>query len=164
MSKIGSQWESGKLAIATEHVASNVAQTLVKIIMEQASGKGNKKKVMLCVPVGEEHHIGCDVLETYLTIKGFKVFNMGTSIPTDSIIEFINMKKPNVILISITIEDNVSAGQRLAKKIREHSKIPILIGGYALQQDNPPKFEGNIVGDMSLDEIPKIIRKIPLTN
>ncbi len=164
MSKIGSDWENGKLAIATEHVASNVAQTLVKIIMDQVSGTGNKKKVMLCVPVGEEHHMGCDVLETYLTIKGFKVFNMGTSIPTDSIIEFINMKKPDVILISITIEDNVSAGQRLAKKIREHCKTPILIGGYALQQDNPPKFEGNVVGDMSLEEIPKIIRKIPLTN
>ena len=36
-----------KLAIATEHVASNVAQTLVKIIMDQVSGTGNKKKIML---------------------------------------------------------------------------------------------------------------------
>ena len=79
MVKIGENWETGKLTIATEHVASNIAQTLVKIIMEQVSGAGNKKKVMLCVPVGEEHHIGCDVLETYLTIKGFKVYNMGTS-------------------------------------------------------------------------------------
>ena len=164
MSKIGSDWESGKLAIATEHVASNVAQTLVKIIMEQVSGSGNKKKIMLCVPVGEEHHMGCDVLETYLTIKGFKVFNMGTSIPTDSIIEFINMKKPDIVLISITIQDNVSAGQRLSKKIREHSKIPILIGGYAMQHGEQPKFEGNVIGDTSLEEIPKIIRKTPLTN
>jgi len=163
MSKIGEDWDSGKLPIATEHVASNVAQTLVKIIMEQVSGTGNKKKIMLCVPVGEEHHIGCDVLETYLTIKGFKVFNMGTSIPTESIIEFIDMKKPDIVLISITIQDNVLAGQRLVKKIREKSKIPILVGGYALQIDNPPKFEGNVIGDASLEDIPKILRKIPLT-
>ena len=164
MSKIGSDWENGKLAIATEHVASNVAQTLVKIIMDQVSGTGNKKKVMLCVPVGEEHHIGCDVLETYLTIKGFKVFNMGTSIPTDSIMEFINMKKPDIVLISITIPDNILPGQRLAKKIRENSKIPILIGGHALQIENPPKFEGNVIGDTNLEDIPKILRKIPATN
>ncbi|HJM79858.1 MAG TPA: cobalamin-dependent protein [Nitrosopumilus sp.] len=161
MKKVGDDWEKGKLAIATEHVASNVAQTLVKIIMEQISGSGNKKKIMICVPVGEEHHMGCDVLETYLTIKGFKVFNMGTSIPTESIIEFINMKKPDVALISITINDNILAGQRLAKKIREQSKIPILVGGYAMQIKNPPKFEGNVIGDMGLEEIPKIIRKIP---
>ena len=164
MVKIGENWETGKLTIATEHVASNIAQTLVKIIMEQVSGAGNKKKVMLCVPVGEEHHIGCDVLETYLTIKGFKVYNMGTSIPTESIIEFINMKKPDIILISITIQDNILAGQRLAKKIRVQSKIPILVGGYAMQIENTPKFEGNVIGDTSLEDIPKILRKIPLTN
>ena len=164
MAKIGKDWETGKLAIATEHVASNIAQTLVKIIMEQSSGTGNKKKVMICVPVGEEHHIGCDVLETYLTIKGFKVFNMGTSIPTESIMEFINMKKPDIVLISITIQDNVLAGQRLAKKIRGQSKIPILVGGYAMQIENTPKFEGNVIGDTNLEDIPKILRKIPLTN
>ena len=164
MAKIGKDWKTGKMTIATEHVASNIAQTLVKIIMEQSSGTGNKKKVMICVPVGEEHHIGCDVLETYLTIKGFKVFNMGTSIPTESIMEFINMKKPNIVLISITIQDNILAGQRLAKKIREQSKIPILVGGYAMQIENTPKFEGNVIGDTSLEDIPKILRKIPLTN
>ena len=164
MVKIGKDWETGKLAIATEHVASNIAQTLVKIIMEQSSGTGNKKKVMICVPVGEEHHIGCDVLETYLTIKGFKVFNMGTSIPTESIMEFINMKKPDIVLISITIQDNILAGQRLAKKIRVQSKIPILVGGYAMQIENTPKFEGNVIGDTNLEDIPKILRKIPLTN
>ena len=162
MVKIGKDWETGKLTIATEHVASNIAQTLVKIIMEQSSGAGNKKKVMICVPVGEEHHMGCDVLETYLTIKGFKVFNMGTSIPTESIMEFINMKKPNIVLISITIQDNILAGQRLAKKIRGQSKIPILVGGYAMQIENTPKFEGNVIGDTSLEDIPKILRKIHL--
>jgi methanogenic corrinoid protein MtbC1 len=164
MAKIGEDWANGKLAIATEHVASNIAQTLVKIIMDQVSGTGNKKKIMLCVPVGEEHHIGCDVLETYLTIKGFKIFNMGTSIPSESILEFINMKKPDIVLISITIQDNILAGQRLAKKIREKSKIPILVGGYAMQIDTPAKFEGNVIGDTSLEDIPKILKKIPLTN
>jgi len=33
-----------------------------------------------------------------------------------------------------------------------------------MQIDNPPKFEGNVIGDTSLEDIPKIIRKIPLTN
>jgi len=78
--------------------------------------------------------------------------------------EFINMKKPDIILISITIQDNILAGQRLAKKIRGQSKIPILVGGYAIQIKNTPKFEGNVIGDTNLEDIPKILRKIPLTN
>ena len=133
MYKIGDDWATNKISIATEHVASNVAQTLVKIIMDKVSGIGNKKKILICVPLGEEHHLGCDVLETYLSIKGFKVYNMGTSIPTESILSFIENNNPDVMLVSITLEDNISAGQRLVKKIKEQYNIPILIGGFALQ-------------------------------
>lgn len=158
MSKIGDDWANNKISIATEHVASNVAQTLVKIIMDRVTGMVNKRKILVCVPVGEEHHLGCDVLETYLSIKGFKVYNMGTSMPTESILSFIESNKPDVILVSITLEDNIPAGQRLVKKIKEQYNIPILIGGFALQSKKIPKFDATVISDIPLDEIPKIIR------
>ncbi|MBT3762281.1 MAG: cobalamin B12-binding domain-containing protein [Candidatus Nitrosopelagicus sp.] len=158
MYTIGEDWANKKISIATEHVASNVAQTLVKIIMDQVTGSGKKKKIMICVPVGEEHHLGCDVLETYLSLKGFKVFNMEVSLPADAILNFIDSNKPDAILLSITIEDNLLAGQRLVRKIRTHKKIPVLIGGYALQSKNIPKFEGQIITDCGLEEIPKILK------
>ena len=138
MSKIGEDWQNGKLSIATEHVASNVAQTLVKIIMEQVSGSGKKKKIMICVPVGEEHHIGCDVLETYLTIKGFKVYNMGTSIPTESIIEFLNMKKTipvfivALLLFSCTSENKTAIGS--SKGVLISNTISVL-SIFSVEQD-----------------------------
>ena len=158
MNKIGEDWADDKISIATEHVASNVAQTLVKIIMDQVTGDGKKQKVLLCVPVGEEHHLGCDVLETYLSIKGFKVYNIGTSIPTESILDFIESNKPKIILVSITLEDNILAGQRLVKKIKEKHDIPILVGGFALQSKKIHKFDATVVPDVTLDEIPKIIK------
>ena len=158
MYKIGDDWSKDKISIATEHVASNIAQTLVKIIMDQVSNSKNKKKVLICVPVGEEHHLGCDVLETYLSIKGFKVYNMGTSIPTESILSFIDNNKPDIILISITLEDNLLAGQRLVKNVRKEHKIPIMIGGYAFHSENQPKFDGKVIGDVGLETIPKLLR------
>ena len=159
MYRIGEEWATNKISIATEHVASNVAQTLVKIIMDQVSGAGNKKKILICVPVGEEHHLGCDVLETYLSIKGFKVYNMGTSIPTESILTFIDNNNPDIVLVSITLDENIPAGQRLVRKIKNEFTIPILIGGFALQSEKIPKFEGEVIGDVGLEEVPKIIRK-----
>lgn len=160
MYKVGDDWATNKISIATEHVASNMAQTLVKIIMDQVSNTNNKKKVLICVPLGEEHHLGCDVLETFLSIKGYKVFNIGTSIPTESITSFIEYNKPEVILISITLEDNFGAGQRLVKKIKEKYDIPILLGGFAFQNEKIPKFDARIIQGSKLDEIPKILRKI----
>jgi len=158
MYKIGEDWADNTISIATEHVASNVAQTLVKIIMDKVSGSANKKKILVCVPLGEEHHLGCDVLETYLSIKGFKVYNIGTSIPTESILSFIEYNKPDIVMISITLEDNISAGQRLVKKINGQYNVPILVGGFAFQSERNYKFDATVVSDINLNEIPKIIR------
>ena len=159
MQRIGDEWADGKLEVATEHVASNVAQSLIKMIMQKNSTVQNKKKLLLCVPIGEEHHIGCDVLETYLSIKGFKVFNMGTSIPTESILSFIDNHKPDIIMVSITLEDNLLAGQRLVKKISNHCNIPIFVGGLATTSDSLPKFDAEIIKDCGLEELPKILKK-----
>ena len=158
MYKIGEDWASNTISIATEHVASNVAQTLVKIIMDEVTGAANKKKILVCVPLGEEHHLGCDVLETYLSIKGFKVYNIATSIPTESILSFIEYNKPDIVLISITLEDNISAGQRLVKKIKEQYDVPILVGGYAFQSEKVHKFNAKVIPDVNLEEIPRILR------
>ncbi|NQV39356.1 MAG: cobalamin B12-binding domain-containing protein [Nitrosopumilus sp.] len=160
MTDIGEDWASNKISIATEHVASNIAQTLVKIIMDGVSVSANKKKILICVPVGEEHHLGCDVLETYLSIKGFKVYNMGTSIPSESIINFIENNKPDMVFISITLTDNILAGQRLVRKINDACKIPILIGGYAMQTEKIPKFDGKVISELNLEELAKIIRSV----
>jgi len=160
MYDIGEDWANNKISIATEHVASNIAQTLVKIIMDSVSGSGNKKKILICVPLGEEHHLGCDVLETYLSIKGFKIYNMGTSIPTESIISFIENNKPDVVFLSITLKDNLKAGQRLVKKIKEQSKIPILVGGFAIQEEMSLKMDAKVISGVKLDEIPKILKLI----
>jgi methanogenic corrinoid protein MtbC1 len=157
---IGEDWANNKISIATEHVASNIAQTLVKIIMDSISGSGKKKKIMICVPVGEEHHLGCDVLETYLSIKGFKVYNIGTSLPTESVISFIEYNKPDVMFLSITLRDNLKAGQRLVKKIKEQSEIPILVGGFAIEEEKSLKFDARDISGVKLDEIPKILKSI----
>ena len=111
------------------------------------------------MPLGEEHHLGCDVLETYLSIKGFRVYNMGVSMPTEDILNFIGNNKPDAIMISITLPDNIGAGQRLVRKINDRIQCPSISGGYAMQIAKPEKFEGTVIGDIGLEEVPKILRK-----
>ena len=158
MYTVGDHWASNKISIATEHVASNVAQGLVKIIMDRNQGDSNKKKVLICVPQGEEHRLGCDVLETYLSSKGFKVYNLANSAPNESILSFIETSKPDVIFVSITLEDNIKPGQRLVKKIADSYDKPIFVGGFALENEKTPKFDCTILKDISLEQIPRIIR------
>ena len=159
MYKIGQLWREGKLGIATEHVASNIAHELVSMITAKNSKLGNKQKVLLCTPSGEEHSLSCNMIESFLKSKGFRVFNLAPSAPSESIIEFIRNEKPDVVLISITIEDNVKTGQRLVNKIKLNYDMPILVGGQAVESKNY-KFNAEVIEKQPIDKIPKLIKQV----
>ena len=162
MENIGSMWSAGKLSIATEHVASNAAQSLVKIISDNHKrNKLDRGKIIITTPVGEDHCIACNVLESLLLSKGFTTFNISPSTPAESLIQFIKTVRPTAILISITLEDNIKSGQRLAKKIHDtYKKLPIFIGGQAFLNNNRSKFDAILIENTKqLEQIPRILTK-----
>jgi methanogenic corrinoid protein MtbC1 len=132
MYEIGRLWEQNKISIGTEQVCSNVVQNLIHIIKQKNIIFAKKGKVLICTPVGEEHSIGCNILECYLLCKGFQVFNLAPPAPADSVLSVIEEKKPKAVFVSITLEDNLKAGQRLVNKIKERYDIPIIVGGQAI--------------------------------
>ena len=161
MEKIGSMWADGRLSIATEHVSSNTAQSLIKIISENHKRSNlDKGKVIITTPVGEEHCLSCNIIESLLLSKGFTTFNLSPSTPANSLVEFIKTIHPTAILISITLDDNIKAGQRLTKKIYEQNKrLPVYVGGQALN-GKKSKFNATIIeSNTTLEQIPKILIK-----
>ena len=83
---------------------------------------------------------------------------MRTSMPTESILSFIEVNRPDILLLSITLEDNIGAGQRLVRKIKDQFNIPILVGGFAVQSKKIPRFDAKVIAEFTLDEIPRLIR------
>ena len=158
MYKVGDLWEANELSVAAEHVSSNIAKEMMGIISDRNNKNGNKARVLLCTPAGEEHSLGCQMIQSYLQSKGYRVFNLSPSAPSESILNFIQMEKPDIIMVSITIEDNVKAGQRLVNKIKSEYNLPILVGGQAVYEKKF-KFDGCVVCDQPIDKIPKLIRE-----
>lgn len=161
MEKIGSMWADGRLSIATEHISSNTAQSLIKIISENHKRSTlDRGKVIITTPVGEEHCLSCNMIESYLLSKGFTTFNLSPSTPANSLVEFIKSIHPTAILISITLDDNIKAGQRLTKKIYDqYKRLPVYVGGQALN-GKKSKFNATIIEpNIALEQIPKILIK-----
>jgi methanogenic corrinoid protein MtbC1 len=139
MYKVGELWKEGRLDVATEHVCSSAAHTLVKIINERVSKSpvANRKalKILICTPEGEYHSLGCMVIESFLRSKGYFVSNIAPSVPSDAFISFAGKFNPDLIMISITLGENIDASNKLINKILE-SRIsfpPILVGGIGIQ-------------------------------
>ena len=161
MEKIGSMWADGRISIATEHISSNTAQSLIKIISENHKRSTlDKGKVIITTPVGEEHCLSCNMIESLLLSKGFTTFNLSPSTPANSLVEFIKTIHPTAILISITLDDNIKAGQRLTKKIYDqYKRLPVYVGGQALN-GKKSKFNATIIeSNIALEQIPKILIK-----
>ena len=132
MYEIGNLWQQNRLDIGTEHVCSNFANKTIHII-NKAHGQRNKKEnILICTPEGEIHSIACNIIESVLLEKGFQTSNISPSIPSDSVITYISNNNPSLVLISVTLSDNVGSATRLVKKINNYFNIPIMIGGQAI--------------------------------
>jgi methanogenic corrinoid protein MtbC1 len=157
MYQIGDLWEKKQLAMAAEHIASNVAHSFVKILSEKLVKPATKQKILICTPPGESHNLGCNILESYLASRGFNVFNISPSIPTEDIISFIKENSPDAVLISITLEDNIQSGKRLMVKIKEKFKTAIFVGGLALAGKDHAGFDATEAQNWSMSELARIL-------
>lgn len=129
---VGYLWQENKLDIGMEHVCSNMANKTIHKITDSIKPNDRMNNIIICTPDGELHNIACNIIESVLLEKGFQVNNVSPSIPTDSMINYIEETKPCMILISVTLTDNIGSAIRLIKKISIIFSIPILVGGLAI--------------------------------
>jgi methanogenic corrinoid protein MtbC1 len=165
MHKIGELWEQGKLDVATEHACTNTASSLVKAINEQIShskATRSQHKILICTPDGELHSLVCNIIESLLLNKGFKVYNISPSVPSESIIDYVKNIEPAIILISVTITDNIKTAERLIKEIRlKFHEVPILVGGSGLKNNNS---NNEVDNDNNYYDIKRSVMLIPKTS
>jgi methanogenic corrinoid protein MtbC1 len=171
MYDIGRQWAEGKLDVATEHVCVNTANALIKIIDEKrlfrVSSRRQKKKgvIFICTPNGEQHNLACNIIESVLLSKGYKVYNASPSLPADSVISSLNNIYVDAVLISITLTENIQTTRNLIKKIKvRFPDLPIFVGGIALNESDKISDFGDsnvyVIRNMMLADSIKLVRSI----
>jgi MerR family transcriptional regulator, light-induced transcriptional regulator len=169
MYRIGDLWEQEKLDVATEHASTNTAISLIKVINERITarirmpGISSQNKTVICTPDGELHGLACNMIESLLLSKGFKVYNISTSIPTDYIMDFMRDLQPDIIFISITLEENIKPAERLIQKIHQkhNNRLPVVVGGSAfnkIDQNQESGINAFLMKNASFDEIMNLVK------
>jgi len=169
MYRIGDLWQQEKLDVATEHASTNTAISLIKSINERITtrtrvlGTLSQYKTVICTPDGGLHGLACNIIESLLLSKGFKVYNISTSIPTEYIIEYIRDLEPDIIFISITLAENIKPAKRLIQQIhlKYNNKLPVVVGGSAfnkIDQYQDSIINAFLIKNASFDDIMKLVR------
>ena len=169
MYRIGDLWQKGQLDVATEHASTNTAISLIKIINERITTRtrpqesSSEYKAAICTPDGELHGLACNMIESLLLSKGFKVYNISTSIPSDYVIDYIRGLQIDILFISITLPENIRSAQRLIQQIhaKYNYKLPVIVGGSAFNNMNQHQngtIDAFLIRDASFGDIMKLTK------
>ena len=155
--KIGDLGNSKKIDLGTQTTCFNAIEDLLTKIIENNSINPSKKKVLICVPNGEQHTLGTKILQTKLSMKGNIVYNHPPFTPTSLIMESIEHDGPDCVFISVTLDENVLSAKRMVEKINEKYGIPIIVGGNAIKNDSE-NWDLTIGKNLSIPKILKLIQ------
>ena len=129
--EVGRLWETNKISVATEHIATAITESILNELFEQIISKKrcSKKVVVACVEK-EQHQVGIKMVADVFEMYGWETFFLGTGIPNIELIRYIQEIKPDLLAISLTVYFNFTNLLTMLGILRkEFPELQIIIGG-----------------------------------
>ncbi len=134
MAIVGEKFESGEYFLSELVVAGEVMKEGMKVINPYIKGGSAKRlaKVVIATVEGDNHDLGKNIVTTLLRVHGFEVVDLGADVPTDTIINAVKERKPNILglsaLLTVTM---LKMGEAIeALKVADlREKVKVIVGG-----------------------------------
>jgi len=144
--QVGRLWESNKISIAQEHMATSITQyAIASIYPRLAPTDGNRGNMVVTGVSGEMHQIGANLVADSMEAMGWSVRFLGSNLPHTSVLSAIEESSASVLCISTTIVANLPSVGELVRTVRNKlsARSPkIVLGGAAYRM--VPKFAHEI--------------------
>ncbi len=105
MAEVGNRWERHQIEIYEEHLASQAIKSLLirlPALPAAAAPPIGRTALVTCAP-GDEHDLIPMAMSAYLETKGWKVKNLGGSLPVGQIVAAAAALEPDVLFITLTM-------------------------------------------------------------
>ncbi len=131
--KVGELWEQNKISVATEHLASAIAESLInEVYLKLKSAKKSNQTVIVTCLENEHHQIGARMVSDIFEMNGWDVLFLGANTPKKDLIGYIRAINPQLAAISISIYFHLpTLESTLAEVKTAFPQLPVLIGGQA---------------------------------
>lgn len=135
LKEVGLLWEKGTIDVWKEHFISESVLDImreVKVKEKKIKGKGYS---MLALTSGPEmHNIGLRMITDMLEVHGWKVTYLGSNLPVLSLIKAIEIEKPDVVAVSVTLPYHIESSKYIITAVKNYfgKRAPkIIVGGAA---------------------------------
>ena len=131
---VGKLWSEGCITVAEEHVATGIAQQVLRRSFPAGVEQTKEETVAVVVPGGEWHTLGAEIVRDFLRIQGYRVFYTGANTPLDGLLPLLRWNDVSYLLISSTIASELLTVSELVEQVKEQMgerRPRIVVGGQA---------------------------------
>ena len=122
--EIGRMWETNRISVANEHMATAVTQYVMARIAMDAPRAPDRGTVVVTGVDGEQHQIGGNLISDALMTDGWDVQFLGTNMPHEGIVQVVERRTPAVLGISVTMLFNIPRAVALIDAVRGMEQPP----------------------------------------
>ncbi|MEE8619547.1 MAG: corrinoid protein [Dehalococcoidia bacterium] len=117
--------------------AVGTAMDILKPILA-SSNVETKGKFAIATVKGDIHDIGKNIVAILLKGAGYEVHDLGTDVPTEKVVEFVQKEKPGYLGLSALLTTTMTEMGVVIKALEENnvrSRVKVLIGGAAVSDE-----------------------------
>ncbi len=157
--RTGSLWFEGEILVSEEHLISDKIRELVFYHSNRERERCPLKPAVagrwmgLCAP-GEKHELALLMLSHIVRLAGWQTTYLGTQVPFHDLSEIIKKQEPDVLAISITMDENLAGLEMYLRQLETTfgSRPAIMLGGAGAHKLDRKKFPRIHTGAQTLGD------------
>ncbi|WP_462316975.1 cobalamin B12-binding domain-containing protein [Marinilabilia sp.] len=135
MYEIGYLWETGKISVATEHLASAIVENLMNEIYHLVTTPEKKEDLaVICSIENEQHQIGSKMVSDVYEMNNWNTRYLGANTPQKDLIHFAKSVNPKMLALSMSLFFHLPELENTLQTLKkELPGLLIIIGGQGLK-------------------------------
>lgn len=135
LAAVGSAWRRGELNIAVEHLAIQITLQQSAYIRGLARRRARLgAEAVITAVEGEMHAVGARLIADLFYMEGWDVAYLGQNTPTRDLVAWVEERKPDVVLLSLSRPDRIPVARDAAATLKALPDPPLVfVGGGCLE-------------------------------
>lgn len=133
--EIGSLWETNRISVAVEHLATSITEHLLNLCYPYLfAGDHHGNSAVISCPADEFHQIGGKMVADMFELSGWDGYFLGSNTPVQDLLSFVEEKKPQLVGFSLSVYFNYPILEKAVLEVRScFPGLEIIVGGQAFR-------------------------------
>ncbi len=132
MREVGIRWHNGTLAIAQEHLVSEMLRTLLGSMLRLFRPPNPAMTMVLSTPAGESHEFGILAAAMLASLAGVEPVYLGPNLPAREIADAARRTSAEVVALSVTFPSETTQEELNALAAAMPEDTELWVGGAAI--------------------------------